>query len=142
MPIDVCKVFGPDTIFLQQAAYLTGGCYLNLDSNTSLLQCLTVCSALPGYLTSLFPPPLTVSGTNRCVSFPLHHFGNPSSSQAREKSTFAHRVSATRTWWIWDMCVLCVCQVSAYALCLGVVCLCFIACSVFCKPVVVCATCK
>ncbi|QRV94192.1 transcription factor TFIIH complex subunit Tfb4 [Ceratobasidium sp. AG-Ba] len=43
VPIDVCKVFGPDTIFLQQAAYLTGGCYLNLDANTSLLQSLTMC---------------------------------------------------------------------------------------------------
>ncbi|KAG9123742.1 RNA polymerase II transcription factor B subunit 4 [Ceratobasidium sp. 392] len=43
VPIDVCKVFGPDTIFLQQAAYLTGGCYLNLDASISLLQSLTMC---------------------------------------------------------------------------------------------------
>ncbi|KAG8690182.1 RNA polymerase II transcription factor B subunit 4 [Ceratobasidium sp. 423] len=43
VPIDVCRVFGPDTIFLQQAVYLTGGCYLNLDSGSSLLQALTMC---------------------------------------------------------------------------------------------------
>ncbi|CAE7146001.1 unnamed protein product [Rhizoctonia solani] len=50
VPIDVCRVFGSDTIFLQQAAYLTGGCYLNLDSGSSLIQSLTL------HLVDVLPP--------------------------------------------------------------------------------------
>lgn len=34
--IDVCKLFGPDTVFLQQAAYLTSGTYFRLDSTHDL----------------------------------------------------------------------------------------------------------
>ncbi|PWZ00945.1 transcription factor Tfb4 [Testicularia cyperi] len=32
--IDVCKLFGQDTVFLQQAAYLTGGTYFRLDGGS------------------------------------------------------------------------------------------------------------
>lgn len=42
MPIDVCKLFGPDTVFLQQAAHLTGGSYLYLEQKDALLQYLIV----------------------------------------------------------------------------------------------------
>ncbi|KIJ23291.1 hypothetical protein M422DRAFT_62431 [Sphaerobolus stellatus SS14] len=45
--IDVCKLFGPDTVFLQQAAHLTGGSYLNLEHKEALLQ----------YLIMTFLPP-------------------------------------------------------------------------------------
>ncbi|KAN0065683.1 RNA polymerase II transcription factor B subunit 4 [Thecaphora frezii] len=46
--IDVCKVFGRDTVFLQQAAHLTGGTYFRIDeaatveggAASGLLQCL------------------------------------------------------------------------------------------------------
>ncbi|EPQ27437.1 uncharacterized protein PFL1_04975 [Pseudozyma flocculosa PF-1] len=46
--IDVCKVFGADTVFLQQAAHLTGGTYFRIDeaatveggAASGLLQCL------------------------------------------------------------------------------------------------------
>ncbi|KAG8961315.1 RNA polymerase II transcription factor B subunit 4 [Tulasnella sp. 419] len=41
--IDVCKVFGPDTVFLQQAAHLTGGSYVYLERRDALLQYLTMC---------------------------------------------------------------------------------------------------
>lgn len=41
--IDVCKMFGPDTVFLQQAAHLTGGSYIYLDRRDALLQYLIVC---------------------------------------------------------------------------------------------------
>ncbi|KAJ1831131.1 RNA polymerase II transcription factor B subunit 4 [Coemansia sp. RSA 2711] len=40
--IDICKVFGPNSVFLQQAADITGGNYLKVDTNSeaSLLQTL------------------------------------------------------------------------------------------------------
>ncbi|KAJ3477479.1 hypothetical protein NLJ89_g12414 [Agrocybe chaxingu] len=40
--IDACQVFGPDTVFLQQAAHLTGGSYLHLTETSALLQYLIV----------------------------------------------------------------------------------------------------
>jgi len=40
--IDACQVFGPDTVFLQQAAHLTGGAYLYLERREALLQYLIV----------------------------------------------------------------------------------------------------
>ncbi|TFY74142.1 hypothetical protein EWM64_g9871 [Hericium alpestre] len=36
--IDVCKVYGPDTVFLQQAAHLTDGSYIFLERRDALLQ--------------------------------------------------------------------------------------------------------
>jgi transcription initiation factor TFIIH subunit 3 len=45
--IDVCKVFGEETVFLQQAAHLTGGSYIYLERRDALLQYLTVCSPRP-----------------------------------------------------------------------------------------------
>lgn len=48
VPIDVCKLFGPDTVFLQQAAHLTGGSYMYLEQKDALLQ----------YLIMTFLPPL------------------------------------------------------------------------------------
>ena len=44
MTIDVCKVYGPDTIFLQQAAHLTNGSYIYLERRDALLQYLIVIS--------------------------------------------------------------------------------------------------
>ncbi|KAH7108476.1 transcription factor Tfb4 [Auriculariales sp. MPI-PUGE-AT-0066] len=41
-PIDVCRVYGPDAVFLQQAAHLTGGCYLALERRDGLLQNLVM----------------------------------------------------------------------------------------------------
>ena len=40
--IDACQVFGPDTVFLQQAAHLTGGAYLYMERRDALLQYLIV----------------------------------------------------------------------------------------------------
>jgi transcription initiation factor TFIIH subunit 3 len=42
--IDVCKVYGPDTVFLQQAAHLTNGSYIYLERRDALLQYLIVIS--------------------------------------------------------------------------------------------------
>ncbi|KAI0318391.1 TFIIH subunit Tfb4/p34 [Amylostereum chailletii] len=46
--IDVCKVYGPDTVFLQQVAHLTGGSYIYLEKRDALLQYL---------LMTFLPPP-------------------------------------------------------------------------------------
>ena len=42
MTIDVCKIYGPDTVFLQQAAHLTNGSYIYLERRDALLQYLIV----------------------------------------------------------------------------------------------------
>lgn len=63
--IDVCKVFGEETVFLQQAAHLTGGSYIYLERRDAFLQYLIVCSSnsimVPTLHTSLqmsfLPPP-------------------------------------------------------------------------------------
>jgi len=46
--IDVCKLFGAESVFLQQAAHLTGGSYIFLERPDALLQYLTM---------SFLPPP-------------------------------------------------------------------------------------
>ncbi|CAE6471812.1 unnamed protein product [Rhizoctonia solani] len=99
VPIDVCRVFGSDTIFLQQAAYLTGGCYLNLDSNSSLVQSLTMCFLPSASLRNIIELP-----SQGKVDF--------------RASCFCHKEVVD----IGYVCSVCL--------------------SIFCKPVVVCATCK
>ncbi|KIK67218.1 hypothetical protein GYMLUDRAFT_37291 [Collybiopsis luxurians FD-317 M1] len=51
--IDACQLYGPDTVFLQQAAHLTGGSYIYLERRDALLQ----------YLTMAFLPPPSVRDT-------------------------------------------------------------------------------
>ena len=38
--IDVCQIYGADSVFLQQAAHLTGGSYIYLERRDALLQYL------------------------------------------------------------------------------------------------------
>ncbi|CEQ42689.1 SPOSA6832_04535 [Sporobolomyces salmonicolor] len=45
--IDVCKILGPDAVFLQQACHLTGGAYYKLQRRAGLLQYLMT-GFLPG----------------------------------------------------------------------------------------------
>jgi len=40
IPIDVCKIFGGEVAFLQQAAHITGGVYLDVENPQALLQYL------------------------------------------------------------------------------------------------------
>ncbi|GAA6006117.1 TFIIH/NER complex subunit TFB4 [Rhodotorula paludigena] len=47
--IDVCKVYGPDAVFLQQASHLTSGAYYKLERRAALLQYLLM-AFLPGPL--------------------------------------------------------------------------------------------
>ncbi|KAJ3803271.1 TFIIH subunit Tfb4/p34 [Lentinula aff. detonsa] len=51
--IDACQIYGPETVFLQQAAHLTGGSYIYLERRDALLQ----------YLTMTFLPPPSVRHT-------------------------------------------------------------------------------
>jgi hypothetical protein len=44
--IDVCQLYGSDTIFLQQAAHLTGGSYIFLERRDALLQYLIVSNTI------------------------------------------------------------------------------------------------
>ncbi|KAI0780052.1 transcription factor Tfb4 [Fomes fomentarius] len=46
--IDVCKIFGADNVFLQQAAHLTGGAYVHVERRDALLQYMMM---------SFLPPP-------------------------------------------------------------------------------------
>jgi transcription initiation factor TFIIH subunit 3 len=45
--IDACQLYGPDTVFLQQAAHLTGGSYIYLERRDALLQYLTMAFLSP-----------------------------------------------------------------------------------------------
>ncbi|KAJ3092229.1 RNA polymerase II transcription factor B subunit 4 [Quaeritorhiza haematococci] len=47
VPLDVCKLFGKDTVFLPQAAYITGGSYLTVEKPDVLVQYLLY-AFLPG----------------------------------------------------------------------------------------------
>ncbi|SCV73193.1 BQ2448_7118 [Microbotryum intermedium] len=47
IPIDVCKIFGRDAVFLQQACHLTGGSYFKISQRQGLLQYL-IMTFLPG----------------------------------------------------------------------------------------------
>lgn len=42
IPIDVCKIYGPDAVFLQQACHLTSGSYFRIQRRAGLLQYLIV----------------------------------------------------------------------------------------------------
>ncbi|KAI0743547.1 transcription factor Tfb4 [Daedaleopsis nitida] len=46
--IDVCKIFGAENVFLQQAAHLTGGAYVHVERTDGLLQYMMM---------SFLPPP-------------------------------------------------------------------------------------
>jgi len=42
IPIDVCKIWGEDAVFLQQAAHITEGIYMRPSDPAGLLQVLMV----------------------------------------------------------------------------------------------------
>lgn len=50
--MDVCKVYGEDTAFLQQAANITGGVYVKVTEPQALLQYLMVRRNLDGFAAS------------------------------------------------------------------------------------------
>jgi len=56
--IDVCKVYGEDTVFLQQAAHLTGGSYVSPSRRDALLQYLAMCFLAPGAIRNILALPM------------------------------------------------------------------------------------
>jgi len=55
--IDVCKIFGEETVFLQQAAHLTGGSYIYLERRDALLQYLMMSFLPPSSLRHVIAVP-------------------------------------------------------------------------------------
>ncbi|RDB24941.1 RNA polymerase II transcription factor B subunit 4 [Hypsizygus marmoreus] len=55
--IDVCQIYGPDTIFLQQAAHLTGGSYIFLERRDALLQYLIMSFLSPPSIRKILSVP-------------------------------------------------------------------------------------
>ncbi|KAH9935309.1 transcription factor Tfb4 [Fomitopsis serialis] len=55
--IDVCKIYGSESVFLQQAAHLTGGSYLHLERADALLQYLTMSFLAPPGIRQLLSVP-------------------------------------------------------------------------------------
>lgn len=55
--IDVCKIFGAESVFLQQAAHLTGGSYIDVDRPDALLQYLMMSFLAPPGLRQLITVP-------------------------------------------------------------------------------------
>ncbi|KAJ7747340.1 transcription factor Tfb4 [Mycena metata] len=55
--IDVCQIYGPNTVFLQQAAHLTGGSYIFLERRDALLQYLIARLLVVSAAMSFLPPP-------------------------------------------------------------------------------------
>ena len=92
MTIDVCKVYGPDTVFLQQAAHLTNGSYIYLERRDALLQNLIVI-----FLCGLLCARLIRYRYCRCLSFHHHLFVKFWLYQSKTGLTSAPHVSAIRT---------------------------------------------
>ncbi|KAF9469912.1 transcription factor Tfb4-domain-containing protein [Collybia nuda] len=55
--IDVCQIYGSDTVFLQQAAHLTGGSYIFLDRRDALLQYLIMAFLSPPSIRKILSVP-------------------------------------------------------------------------------------
>ncbi|KIM30388.1 hypothetical protein M408DRAFT_21905 [Serendipita vermifera MAFF 305830] len=55
--LDVCKLYGPDTVFLQQAAHLTGGSYLSIHNRDTLIHYLMICFLSPPAVRQLMAVP-------------------------------------------------------------------------------------
>ena len=137
--IDICKVYGSESVFLQQAAHLTGGSYLHLERADALLQYLTVRKhRTPVRLVSLLRPRVA---RRRCLSYRLLASASCCQYLHRIRSISVQRASATNALSISASCAPCACRVSH----------CFsspqpsligISSSVFCQPVPVCSTCR
>ena len=88
--IDVCQLTGSDTVFLQQAAHLTGGSYIFMERRDALLQYLIVSKKESRDLQPYFQG-------NRWPSFLRHPFGRSCLSLLKIRLTFEQLVFAIRT---------------------------------------------
>ena len=66
----MCKIFGADNVFLQQAAHLTGGAYVRVEKTDALLQYMMVGDALGTCVVS----PTATRPIPRCRSYHLQLF--------------------------------------------------------------------
>ncbi|EGN99668.1 hypothetical protein SERLA73DRAFT_53296 [Serpula lacrymans var. lacrymans S7.3] len=115
--IDVCKVYGPDAVFLQQAAHLTGGSYIFLERRDALLQYLTMSFLSPPALRQVLAVPKQDK-----IDF--------------RAACFCHKN-------IVDVGFVCSVCLSSNHILFYVVKLWFTyMCTVFCQPVPVCSTCR
>ena len=138
--IDVCKVYGSESVFLQQAAHLTGGSYLHLERADALLQYLTVRThRLPAWIISLLRSRIA---RLRCLSYRLLAYASYCQYLHRIRLIFEQRVSATNALSISASCAPCACQVSHRCCSRPQPSLIGILSSVFCQPVPVCSTCR
>ena len=92
--IDVCKIFGPDSVFLQQAAYLTGGSYIYLEHREALLQYLIVRS-IPS--THIEISPSNSRTLSRCPSCLRPRFAKSSLFRQKTRQTFGPLAFVTNT---------------------------------------------
>lgn len=67
--IDACQIYGPDSVFLQQAAHLTGGSYICLDQQSALLQYLIMCFLPPPEVRQIMAVPTQEKIDFRAVCF-------------------------------------------------------------------------
>ena len=92
--IDVCKIFGSDSVFLQQAAYLTGGSYIYLEHREALLQYLIVRS-IPSIDVEVTPS--NSRTPSRCPSCLRPRFAKSSPFRQKTRRTFGPLASVTST---------------------------------------------
>jgi len=67
--IDVCKIGGPTTVFLQQAAHLTNGAFVHLEKKSALLQTLIMSFLSPFSLRSIITVPSSSQVDFRAACF-------------------------------------------------------------------------
>jgi len=67
--IDACQIYGPDTVFLQQAAHLTGGSYIYLEQRHALLQYLIMSFLAPPSIRKTISVPTQEKIDFRAVCF-------------------------------------------------------------------------
>lgn len=84
----MCKIYGPDAVFLQQACHLTSGSYYRLARRAGLLQYLIVRTSFRS------PRRSTDDPTPRWLFYRVRSLGNISPRRRKNKSTCEQRVSA------------------------------------------------
>jgi len=67
--IDVCKIGGPSTVFLQQAAHLTNGAFVHLERKSALLQTLIMSFLSSASLRSIITVPSSSQVDFRAACF-------------------------------------------------------------------------
>ena len=132
IPIDVCKIYGADAVFLQQACHLTSGSYYKIERRAGLLQYLMVRS---------LPHPFPTRPTPSQMAFlagpsARRHLTQPTQEQVDLRAAcFCHRKIID----IGYVCSVCLSSLSPPASYVSTL---TPPCAVFCSPLPVCSTCR